>query len=77
MVQYSIARSMLRGGALVIILACFLSFNGLAENLRGPLNPVTSTKELTAQIEASLDLGNLEVEQTAVTIAKDYPASTT
>lgn len=64
-------RSMLKLGSLAIILAFFfLSPTGLAEGIRGPLKSISS---VDAEIASGLDLGNPEVEQTAVTIAKDYP----
>lgn len=63
-------KSILKLGALAIILVFFLSPNGLAEGIIGPLNPVSS---VNAEIANILDLGNFGVEQTAVTLAKDYP----
>jgi WD40 repeat protein len=70
MVAYTTGRSMLKSGVTIIILAFFLSPSGLAAGIRGPLNSVSS---VDAEITSRLDLGNPEVEQTAVTIAKDYP----
>jgi len=64
---------MLRTKLVLFILLSFLSINSLAQEARGPLNPTVTAKNLTTEVEASLDLGNLDVEQTAVTIAKDYP----
>ncbi|HRU75724.1 MAG TPA: PQQ-binding-like beta-propeller repeat protein [Methanothrix sp.] len=42
-------------------------------NTYGPQTPTKSLDQIRAEINDSLDLGNLDVEQTAVTIAKDYP----
>jgi len=58
--------------AWVIILVIFLAFSQV-QALRGPVKPITSLSNQSAEIEACLDLGNQDVEQTAVTIAKDYP----
>ena len=74
MIGYEGHKSMFRVKLMVVvILLFFISISGLADETRGPLKPVASARNITAEVEANLDLGNLFVEQTAVTIAKDYP----
>lgn len=59
--------------AIAAILIMFISINGLAASIIGPVSPFLSAKNATAEIANCLDLGNPEIEQTAMTIAKDYP----
>lgn len=71
--MYEGYRSMLRLNIFIIIFLILMSASSLAEDSHGPLKTIVSTKNLTAEVQSSLDLGNSEVEQTAITIAKDYP----
>ena len=73
MIGHEGEKPMLRIKLMAVILLFFLSINSLAQEVRGPLKPTVTTKNLTTEVQASLDLGNLNVEQTAITIAKDYP----
>jgi len=64
---------MMRLVSMLIILITFIPVCVLAESPPGLLKPIISEENLTSELQASLDLGNYNVEQTAVTIAKDYP----
>lgn len=61
---------MLRWCALAAVLACSLATIGSAEGAKGPVSHVIA---IEPEIASCLDLGDDEVEQTALTIAKDYP----
>ena len=56
----------------LLILLSSLAYFSLASSA-GPETSTRSLSEIESAVEGSLDLGNSNVEQTAVTIAKDYP----
>jgi hypothetical protein len=58
--------------ASLAILALMLA-NAVCTVARGPDTSTVSIDEIKSSVADSLDLGNSNVEQTAVTIAKDYP----
>lgn len=73
MILHGLNKSLIELGVLIFFLVIAISSIGLSQDRYGPLKPIASAKNLTAEVQASLDLGNPEVEQTAVTITKDYP----
>jgi len=62
-----------RFAKLTIVFLLLISIHGLAMDVIGPLRPESSINNRMAEVASSIDIGNDEVEQTAVTIAKDYP----
>lgn len=64
---------MLKMDLVFIIMVILMPLSCLAEEIYGPLTPTQSEKNRASEVKSSLDIGNDNVEQTALMIAKDYP----
>jgi WD40 repeat protein len=64
---------MLKADLFLIMIVILMQFDGFAEEIHGPLAPTQSESYRASEVKSSMDIGNDNVEQTALIIAKDYP----